>query len=215
METAFAPAPRSDDPGFNCHSRAARRALVFAPAIMSSNGRPSTEHMTYDLSTGGVHLCGLPRAREGDRVRVLLQLPRARFRASGHLLRMGWTAGRPDFAVEFLNLSPQAEDAIQDAVLEALSAPPRPSVLVIDDPERTVAADGWLDPISPICVAAHCQEALQHLMQHPIDVGILSMPVGRLLGPTWAELEPGILWRTINEAGCLYRVDVAGTRLAA
>ncbi len=211
METAFAPEPDSDNPSLERNLCGSPRVLICATAMVSPHERATTEHMTYDLSTGGVRLCGLPSAQEGDKVRVLLQLPRARVHALGRLLRLGWTAGRPDFAVEFLNLSSQAEEAIQDAVVEALSSPGRRSVLLVEtDQERPVLADGWLAPISPICAVANTSlEAVQSLREHAIHVGILSMAISESIALAWSEVDSHVLWRSINEAGGLYRIGTS------
>ncbi len=98
-------------------SQAAPGALVSAKALVKVE-KKATEQVTYDLSAGRVRRCGLPLARVGDEVRVLLQLPRGRglVRASGRLLRPGETDGGPDFAIQFVHLAPRDEDAIHNAV---------------------------------------------------------------------------------------------------
>ena len=110
--------------------------------------------MVYDLSTGGVRLCGLPRARVGDEVGVRLQLPRDRVYTRGYLLRVGSSAESPDFAIEFFRLSAKAEDAIHDAVIEALSHPEHRSLLLVGEQNPYGPEWEWLDPVSPICATA-------------------------------------------------------------
>ena len=212
METAFAPEPDSDNPSLERNIRRSPRVLISATAMVSPDGRATTEHMTYDFSTGGVRLCGLPSAQEGDRLNVLLQLPRGRVHVLGRLLRLEWTAERPDFAVEFLNLSSRAEDAIQDAMVEALFSPGLRSVLLVEtDEERPVSGDGWLAPISPICAVANTYlEAAQSLTDHSIRVGILGRATNESSAPAWSDEDSNILWRTIDEEGCLYRIWGSG-----
>ncbi len=114
------------------------RALVCATALVLANGQAS-EHMTYDLSAGGVRLCGVPHAQVGDEVWVQLELARGRVRARGRLLRLGSADAQPDFAIEFVDLAARDEDAIQDAVLEALSDSDRRSILLAQREEEP----GW------------------------------------------------------------------------
>ena len=68
MSERLVPEPDSDNPTLERNLRRSPRVLISATAMISPDGRATTEHMTYDLSTGGVRLCGLPSAQEGDRV---------------------------------------------------------------------------------------------------------------------------------------------------
>lgn len=189
--------------------RRAPRALVCASAVVATHGKAPTEHMVYDLSTTGVRLCGLPRAWLGDEVTVRLQLPRARVFARGHFVRVGLVDGRPDFAIEFLALSANAEDTIHDAVVEALSHPERRSVLLLRNgagrlrPGRSWTGWSWLDPISSICDSATTPlEALQCLAKQVVQVGILS-DAAQVEAPQWAEAYPEVSWRTLERQGRL------------
>jgi hypothetical protein len=169
--------------------------------------KPATEHMVYDLSVGGVRLCGLPRARIGDRVTVRLRLPGDVVVAPGRLLRAGTIARIPDLAIEFSDLSSRAEDSIHDAVVDALSRPEHRSILLIQEGrERCWPGWHWLDPISPICdTAATPLEALQHLATQSIRVGIVSAS-DRMAARFWGEIHPEIAWRALEEMGCLRSV---------
>ena len=202
METALIPIPQT-------HLRRVPRALVCASALVMTEGNTATEHMVYDLSTGGVRLCGLPRAQVGDEVRVRFQLPRARVRAGGRLLRRGWTNGWPDFAIEFFNVSADAEDAIHDAVVDALSQPDCRSLLLLqrEGKGEWPACFDWLEAVSPICATAITSlEAVLCLEEHPIEMGILG-PTGRGVRDfEWSETHPEVSWRTIDDAGRLYPV---------
>lgn len=189
--------------------RRAPRALVCASAVVTTEGKAPTEHMVYDLSTTGVRLCGLPRAWLGDEVTLRLQLPRARVFARGHFVRVGLVEGRPDFAIEFIELSADAEDAIHDAVVEALSHPQRRSVLLLRNgaeefrPGRLWTGWSWLEPISSICdSAATSLEALQYLAEQVVQMGILS-DAAQAEAPDWAEAYPEVSWRTLERRGRL------------
>lgn len=134
--------------------RSTPRGLVCASALVVTEKKTATEHIVYDLSTGGARLCGLPGAQVGDEVRVRLQLPWARVRARGRLLRQGWSNGSPDFAIEFFDVSADAEDAIHDAVVDALAQPNSPSLLLVQREGEWPTCFDWLDAVSPICVNA-------------------------------------------------------------
>lgn len=195
METALIPIPQ----------RSAPRALVCASALVLTEGRPATEHMVRDLSEGGIRLCGLPRAQVGDEVWVRLQLPRDRVFARGTLLRVGSSAERPAFAIEF---SARAEYAIPDAVVEALSHPDRRSLLLVQS-ERNSTRSGWewLDPVSPICAAATTPlEAVQCLEGNHFDLGIVGSGGHGTQDSEWIEMYPEVCWRTIDDAGRLHPV---------
>ena len=205
METASIPIPRTD-------CRRAPRALVCASAVVTTEDKPATEHMVYDLSTGGVRLCGLPRAQIGDEVTVRLRLPRGSAPARGHLLRVASMSGRPDFAIEFFDVSADTEDAIHDAVVEALSHPERRSVLLLQDAQqewwrgRHWPGWGWLDPMLPICATAiTLLEAVQCLEEHRLDVGIVDSVDHGTRDSELIGLYPEVSWRTIDDGGRLHR----------
>ena len=201
MTTASVPNPQMD-------RRRAQRALVCASAVVTSEGRPATEHMVHDLSTRGARLCGLPHARIGDEVEIRFRLPRNSVCARGHILRTGSTAESPDFAIELLSVSANAEDAIHDAVVEALSNPDRRSVLVFDpQQERYAFGRSWFNPILPICATATTAlSAVQSLGDHPIQMGLMSATLEGLSVDHWAAAFRDIWWRTVDEAGCLHRI---------
>ena len=202
IETAMMiPRPQTD-------RRSAPRGLVWASALVMTEENTATEQMVYDLSTGGVRLCGLPRAQVGDAVRVRLQLPRARVSAWGRVLRRGWTNGSPDFAIEFFNVSADAEDAIHDAVVDALSQPNCRSLLLVQREREWPACFDWLEAVSPICATTITSlGVVQCLEEHPIEMGILSPAGGRGVRDFWwSEAHPEVSWRTIDDAGRLHPV---------
>ena len=189
--------------------RSTPRGLVCASALVMTDKHTATEHIVYDLSTGGARLCGLPGAQVGDEVRVRLQLPWARVRARGRLLRQGWSSGSPDFAIKFFDVSADAEDAILDAVVDALAQPNSPSLLLVQREGEWPTCFDWLDAVSPICVNAITSlGAVRYLEDHPIEMGILSPARGGVEDYWWSESHPGISWRTIDNAG---RLHAAGT----
>jgi hypothetical protein len=161
--------------------------------------------MTCDLSAGGVRLCGRPLAQIGDEVGVLLRLPERSIRAVGRVLRMGRTRGRPDFAIEFADLEPHDEDAIHDAVVEALAAPEYRSVLIFQG-EHDSRWPGWewLRPLFPICALATTPlEAMQCLQEYAIEIAIVDTSGPAPRAADWNEAIPGLPWRTIDGAGRL------------
>jgi hypothetical protein len=190
--------------------RLAPRALVCASALVTTKGKPTTEQVVYELSTGGARLCGLSRAAVGDELSIRLQLSQESVHVRGQLLRVGATTDatteRTDLAIEFFDLSAQAEDAIHDAVVEALADPDRRSFLLLQD-KRNPYGSGWdwLDPVLPICAtAATPLEAVEYLEQRPCDVGIIAR--GDLGTPDWEwmEMYPEMYWRTLDDTGCLH-----------
>ena len=199
IETAMMiPRPQTD-------RRRPPRALVCASALLMTEGNTATEHMVYDLSAGGVRLCGLPRAQVGDEVRVRFQFPRAQACAWGRLLRRGWANGSPDFAIEFFNVSADAEDAIHDAVVDALSQLNCRSLLLVQREGGWPACFDWLEAVSPICATAITSlGAVQCLEEHPIEMGILSTAGRGVRDFEWSEAHPEISWRTIDDAGRLH-----------
>ena len=182
-----------------------------APSSLSARANEKvSEHITYDLSVGGIRLCGLPCAQVGDEVRVRLQLPQARVRARGRLIRRGSTDGRPDFAIQFVDLEASDADAIHEAVVvESLSQPQRRSLLLLqrEGGFNSPACFAWLNPVSAICAtAATSLEAVQCLEEQPIDMGILSAPGHAVQDSEWSEAHPEVSWRTIDDAGRLHPV---------
>ena len=187
--------------------RADPRALIGASALVMTGGK-ATEHVTYDLSAGGVRLCGLPVAQVGEQVRVLLQLPRGRgrVRAEGRLLRLGTTDGCPDFAIQFVHLAARAEDAIHNAVADALSRSNRRSILLLKGRDQPHWSGwDWLGPMMPICTTATTLPgAAECLGREAVEIGILSPEDRRAPTSDWIESYPKISWRSIDSAGRLH-----------
>ena len=188
-------------------SRRASRALVPATALVMTEGRPATQHLTYDLSTGGVRLCGVPQAQPGDDVQLLLDLPSGRrLPASGRLLRRDLTDGQPDFAIEFSRLPAHAEDVVQNEVLKALAHKDRPRLLLFgSECEEEWPGFDWLKPILSSCApATTLPTALKYLEQLRIEIGLFSKADRRSpQSYDWREMYPGIIWRTIDAQGRL------------
>jgi hypothetical protein len=163
--------------------------------------------MTYDLSAGGVRLCGQPLARIGDEVEVSLRLPETCIHTRGRVLRLGLTDGRPDFAISFADLSPDDEDAIHNLVLESLSAPGYRSVLLFQsqhDPHWP--GWDWLRPLLSICTLATTPlEVVQCLHEYHIGLAILDSAGPAPRAADWNQALPELTWRTIDRAGRLHR----------
>jgi hypothetical protein len=166
---------------------------------------PSSEHVTYDLSIDGVRLCGLPCAEVGDDVAVMMQLGRERVWVAGRLVRTGETNGSPDFAIRFQEVAPKTEDAIQDALVEALTEPRKhPSVVLLGRPEDPPqSAWNWLQPVLPMCTNALAPfDALSRLAEG-VHTGILSSSLAPQLAQ-WQKALPKVAWRRIDPAGRLH-----------
>ncbi len=201
MSAAIAPIPQSD-------RRGDPRALIAMTALVMADQKPVTEHLTCDLSAGGVRLCGVPLARPGSEIEVTLQMRDRCVRTAGRLLRIGSRHGKPDFAIQFVDLDASDEDAIQDVVLEALSRRERRSILLLkNQPEVRWAGWSWLDPLTPICSTAMTPLlAIQQLYEHAIEIGILNRSGDSRLAQQWMELAPEISWRAIDRAGRLHAI---------
>ena len=195
MTTTLIPIPQTD-------YRRTPRALVCASAVVLTEGKPATEQMVYDLTTGGVRLCGLPHAGIGDEVSVRLQLSGEWLGARGQILRTSSSEEQPDLAIEFFDLSARVEDAIQDAVVEALSYPDRRSLLLLQNRDWT--GRDWLDPVLPICATATTPlEAVECLEAHRCEVGLIGSTNRGTPDLEWIEMYPEVYWRIIDDAGRL------------
>ena len=121
-------------------------------------------------------------------------------------MRVGETAGRPDFAIRFVGLSADAEDAIHDAVVEALSHPDRRSVLLLQSEQDPIRPGGghWLEPVLDICATATAPiVAAQCIEEHAIEMGILDASRWPPQAPEWINFYPEIFWRAIDGVGRL------------
>jgi CheY-like chemotaxis protein len=107
------------------------RAPVLATAALFDGGRGLGEFRVINASAGGLLLEGERPAKE--KVGVELRLSRKRVVRTeaavtrGPTLRLGQA-----FALSFVNLSPDDEDALQNAVLAVLEEARTASVLIID-----------------------------------------------------------------------------------
>ena len=110
------------------------RALLSGTAYLTDAGVPLGVFRIIDLSASGVLLRGATCALPRRPVEVLLQLSDDRqFRAEGVIVRRHRALSGDAFAVRFSDLGADVEDAIQDAVLEALETIQTASVLIVDD----------------------------------------------------------------------------------
>ena len=189
--------------------------MVPATAKISAEGRETTEHVTYDLSKKGVRLCGIPDAEPGDSLSVLLELPYGRVSAPGYVVRTGSTAGKPDFAIDFIGLHAQGEDMIERAVRAALVHPQRRSLLLCRELHEECAAGwGWLGPVLPLCATAtSLPAAREYLWNHTVRLGIISSGDSEARATDWMAANPRIPWRAIDEAGCLHPVVPERTQM--
>lgn len=182
------------------------RALVCARAIVKAEDTSATEHLTYDLSVGGLRLCGVPRAEVGDPMRLLLHLPTTSVAARGRLVRVSRSETHPEFALQFEDMEANAEDAIQDAVLEALAQQRRHSLMLLRsfrDPHWR--GWNWLAPLSSICVDAGTPlEVLRRIEEDDISVAVAGEATSRSQLSHWQAAVPQLAWRTMDREGRLW-----------
>jgi CheY-like chemotaxis protein len=130
------------------HRRHARSEVV-ATAVVFSAGQMHGNFLLQDLSAGGACLMGHLDTSPGQRLTVLLHFPgTSPFSVTAVVVRhdaLGPTRERT--AVTFTNLSPEQEDAIQEAIVATLErerARQAATVLVIspdDDSRNTLEHD--------------------------------------------------------------------------
>jgi CheY-like chemotaxis protein len=116
------------------------RARVVATATVWLRGLCKGSYIVENLSWGGTYLSGGPAVREGEEVKLILELPRGPVEVRGHVLRSEAQARDAAIAVRFHEPARKAREAIGVAVGEALeraaedsSVRPEPTVLVVDD----------------------------------------------------------------------------------
>jgi CheY-like chemotaxis protein len=116
------------------------RARVVATATVWVRGLCKGSYIVENLSWGGTYLSGGPSIREGDEVKVVLELPHGPVEVRGHVLRSEAQARDSALAIRFDEPGRRPREAIAAAVGEALvraaedlSVRPEPTVLVVDD----------------------------------------------------------------------------------
>lgn len=108
------------------------RTEVVATAMVFSSNRLHGTFLVQDLSAGGARLVGRVEAAKDDPLTVLLQFPgRAGFSVAARVARHDGRDGEARTAVVFVDLAPEEEDAIHEAIVVAL-ARNAATVLVID-----------------------------------------------------------------------------------
>jgi hypothetical protein len=135
--------------------RRALRAPVHGHAVLHGD-RSAAAGVIYNLSLNGA----LVRVREalagGDSLEVELRLPNAkRYRIPSHTVRVDRLDDGPRMALGFDRVSADAEDAIEDAVVMALTATRARRVMIVDaieerriDVAEAMGARG-LTPLTP------------------------------------------------------------------
>jgi CheY-like chemotaxis protein len=130
---------------------------VVATATTWVRGLCKGSYIVENLSLGGVFLSGGPAVREGEEVKLILELARTKVEVRGTVLRSEPLARDWALAVRFDAPTRRARDAIGKAVAEALdeaardsSVRPEPTVLVVDDSllvrealTRDIRCAGW------------------------------------------------------------------------
>jgi hypothetical protein len=112
--------------------RRALRAPVHGHAVLHGD-RAATAGVIHNLSLGGALVRVGEVLGRTDALDVELRLPSARrVMLRGHGIRVDREGDGPRMAVGFDRVPPDAEDAIEDAVITALSATRARHVLVVD-----------------------------------------------------------------------------------
>jgi hypothetical protein len=126
--------------GARVERRLYARARLVASATAWVGGLCRGSYIVENLSLAGIYLSGGPSLREGDEVKLLLELPRGPVEVRGQVLRSRRRARDAAVAVRFDQPQRQAREAIGEAVAEALeraaeesSVRPEPTVLVVDE----------------------------------------------------------------------------------
>jgi len=166
--------------------------------------RHMSEHVVYDLSLGGMRLCGLPAGLLGDRVCALLYLPEETIVLAGQLVRVSRGSGVPSFAVRFGEVSSEAEAAIGAASLEATRRPDEPSILSIESPAHFTHTPDWLAPVDSVCVRVQSElEVTECIVRHQIQLSLLRGPSTDIPDWAWHTIYPEQLWRMMDPQGQL------------
>jgi len=120
--------------------RSHSRADLPVTAVLFRKNATVGRFVVQNLSAGGALLTGRHEVEVDERVRVVLPLPgREPIVVDGTVVRRGAaTAGVVALGVVFRNVSPAAEDAIQESlltVMDRVDAAELPAVLVVQDDE--------------------------------------------------------------------------------
>src|SRR3954449_4693098 len=92
------------------------RARVVATATAWVRGLCKGSYIVENLSWGGTYLSGGPAVREGEEVKLILELPRGPIEVRGHVLRSDAQARDAALAVRFDDPARKVRDAIGAAV---------------------------------------------------------------------------------------------------
>ena len=105
--------------------RAIQRAPICVRALVAPRQNEATEHLTFDLSVAGIRLCGHPQVDVGDVAQVWLYFSQNMIaRASGQILRLSETDGRPECAIRFDSVPDDSRQFIQKRADAALLGNP-------------------------------------------------------------------------------------------
>ena len=98
------------------------RVKIPATAMVIADGICKGLYVCDNLSASGALLLGQPKLFTSDAFEIRLRLPNTEpLDLTGEVRRIGVnTRGAITYGVAFRNVSPEIEDTIQDAVLEAL-----------------------------------------------------------------------------------------------
>ena len=184
--------------------RAVHRAPICVRALVSpqpQEGEPS-EHLTFDLSTAGVRLCGYPQVEIGDVVQVWLYFDKNVIaHASGKAVRACEMDGRPECAVRFDSIEDDSRQIIQEKATAVSLGDASPSILLL----RTgaVRETSWLDALRGRCRAVQeIGELAEAVSKYPIETAVVGDDYHEALDE-WSTAYLQIVWRSIDAKGRL------------
>jgi CheY-like chemotaxis protein len=176
-----------DDP----ERRRTARAAPKITAVLFRGGSAVGRYLVQNLSAGGVLLTGRRSVDLDDHVRVVLPFPgRDAVVVEGRVTRCASAGnGIAAVAVELRHRSPVTEDAIQQAMLDAILADDRrvrPAVLLVEDCEDVCEriTAGLVAAGRRVVTAATPLAAVQHLEDptENIDTAFVDVSVGEADG---------------------------------
>ncbi len=132
--------------------RTVPRAPVCVRSLVALGEKEPGEYLTCDLSIAGIRFCGQPQAGAGAEAQVWLYFSHTVIvRASGVVLRVSETDGRPEFAFRFTRMREGDREIIQQKVSAALAGNLNPSVLFLATACDPSLGRAWLESLRSLC----------------------------------------------------------------
>ncbi len=170
--------------GAGAERRRSLRAPVHGTVVLRGDHRAVPGHLA-NLSLGGALVRTVEPLGRADLLDVVMHLPeRAHIAVACRAVRTERRDNGPRVAIRFVDLSADAEDAIEDEVVGSLAAARTRAVLVVDGVEdrRLDIADALraraMTPLTP----GTPLEVVHSLGKHRIDLCVMSTRFGDLRG---------------------------------